>query len=141
MKAEAAAEGDARAEAAPADDTWGAPPADDVWGAAAATPDAWAAPAEGAEPAAAAAEGEGEKPEGRQRREREPEEEDNTVTFDEYVKTQKKLDIVPELEARKANEGDDTIWKDAVVVNKKDEDEGAYFVGKVRVVAFPGCLG
>ena len=39
---------------------------------------------------------------------------------------------MPELEARKANEGDDTIWKDAVVVAKKDEEEGAYFVGKVR---------
>ena len=52
---------------------------------------------------------------------------------DQYLKkqTENKLEIVPKLETRKANEGDDTIWKDAVAITKKDEEEDAYFVGKV----------
>ena len=122
LKAEAAAETDAQAEAAA--------PAADGWGETAAGADVWAAPAEGAEGAAPA---EGEKAESRPRRE---EEEDNTLTLDEYIKNQKKdLDIIPKLEARKANEGDDTIWKDAVVVTKKNEEEDAYFVGKVCILS------
>ena len=96
----------------------------------------WAVPADGAaeEPVAPVG-GEEEKAEGRPRRDRDYEEEDTTLTLDEYLKTQKPLDIVPELEARQANEGDDSIWKDAVVVAKKDEEEGSYFVGKVRSVS------
>ena len=76
---------------------------------------------------------EGEKAESRPRREREPEEEDNTLTLEQYFQQQKdkELEVVPKLEIRKANEGDDSIWKDAVVVTKKDEEETAYFVGKV----------
>ena len=58
----------------------------------------------------------------------EPEEEDNTLTLDEYRKKQGGLDIVPKLEGRKV---DDSAFKGAVVVTKKDEDEAAYFVGKV----------
>ncbi|KIP11998.1 hypothetical protein PHLGIDRAFT_27613 [Phlebiopsis gigantea 11061_1 CR5-6] len=120
LKVETAAETDAQAEAsAPAADGWGEPAATDVW----------SAPAEGAEGAAPA---EGEKAESRPRRE---EEEDNTLTLEEYQKKQteeKALDIVPKLEARKANEGDDSIWKDAVVVTKKTQEEDAYFVGKTK---------
>lgn len=73
---------------------------------------------------------EGEKAEEPKRQE---EEDDNTLTLDQYLKkqTESKLEIVPKLETRKANEGDDSIWKDAVVVTKKDEEEDAYFVGKV----------
>lgn len=37
---------------------------------------------------------------------------------------------MPKLEARKV-EVDDAAFKNAVVVSKKDEDENAYFVGKV----------
>lgn len=40
------------------------------------------------------------------------------------------------METRKANEGDDSIWKDAVAVTKKAEDEDSYFVGKVRYTVF-----
>lgn len=118
MKAETAAETDAQAEATPAADGWGEPAGADVW----------AAPIEGAEAAAPA---EGEKAEGRPPRREE--EEDNTLTLDEYLTKQKEkeLDIIPKLEARKANEGDDSIWKDAVVVSKKTEEDDAYFVGKV----------
>lgn len=119
LKAETAAETDAQAEAAN--------PAAEGWGPEAPSADAWAAPAEGAEAAAPA---EGEKAEGRRRVE---EEEDNTLTLDEYLKQQseKQLEIIPQLETRKANEGDDSIWKDAVAVTKKNEEEDAYFVGKV----------
>lgn len=123
MKAEAAGETDAHVEAAaPAGEAWGVD-------ATAASADAWAIPAaaEGETPA------EGEKAESRPRREREPEEEDNTLTLEQYLQQQKDkdLEVVPKLEIRKANEGDDSIWKDAVVVTKKDEEETAYFVGKV----------
>ncbi|OBZ80047.1 Uncharacterized protein C16A3.08c [Grifola frondosa] len=121
QKVEDAAEIDAAAETTATE--WAAPAAADAWGAAA------------AEVAAEAAAPEGEKSgdrEGRRGREREPEEEDNTLTLDEYIKQQKGLDIVPKLETRKANEGDDSIWKDAVVVSKKDEEETAYFVGKTK---------
>ncbi|KAI0936298.1 hypothetical protein AcW1_000575 [Taiwanofungus camphoratus] len=123
LKAENAGATDAAADAfSPAADTSG-------WGEAATTTDGWAAPTPAAEEVASP---EGEKSGEREgRRAREQEEEDNTLTLDEYLKQQKELEIVPKLETRKANEGDDSIWKDAVVVNKKDEDETAYFVGKV----------
>ncbi|KAH8102626.1 hypothetical protein BXZ70DRAFT_929264 [Cristinia sonorae] len=106
------------------------------WGDAAASTDAWGS---GETPAAtgdaAAAPIDGDKPAEGRRREREPEEEDNTLTLDQYKQAQKELDIVPKLETRKANEGDDSFWKDAVVLGKKDEDEDAYFVGKTRSAA------
>jgi hypothetical protein len=120
LKAETAAETDAKAEAT---EGWGAAAPADAWG---------DAPAEA--PAADAAPEERDE---RSRREREPEEEDNTLTLGEYLKQQKEkeLEIVPKLETRKANEGDDSIWKDAVAVGKKDEDEDAYFVGKVMLTS------
>ncbi|THH34071.1 hypothetical protein EUX98_g58 [Antrodiella citrinella] len=119
----------------------------DAWGTAATEPavDAWGTgetPAAEGETAAAAAEGDKPAAEGRRGRnrdernrdEREPEEEDNTLTLEQYIKQQKEkdLDLVPKLETRKANEGDDSIWKDAVAITKKDEDEDAYFVGKAK---------
>ncbi|KZT06931.1 uncharacterized protein LAESUDRAFT_725682 [Laetiporus sulphureus 93-53] len=124
LKVETAAETDAAAEAfsPPADaDAWAAP-TNDNWGEAPAVTEEVAAP----EPEKAG--------EGRRGRDREVEEEDNTLTLDEYLRQQreKELDLVPKLETRKANEGDDSIWKDAVVVNKKDEEESAYFVGKSK---------
>ena len=89
---------------------------------------------EGADDTTPATPAEGEKAEEPKRQE---EEEDNTLTLDQYLKkqTENKLEIVPKLETRKANEGDDTIWKDAVAITKKDEEEGSYFVGKVRSVS------
>lgn len=119
LKAEAAGENDAQAEAStPAENAWGPDPA--------AVADAWGAPeGETAAPA------EGEKADSRPRRE--VEEEDNTLTLEEYLKQQaeKQLEIVPKLEARQANEGDDSIWKGAVAVTKKTDEDDAYFVGKV----------
>ncbi|KAL4243537.1 RNA binding protein HABP4/SERBP1-like protein [Abortiporus biennis] len=124
LKAEVSAVTDAAADAT--EGGWGEQTTES-WGAAIAD-----APAEGASPAA-----EGEKGEGRRGRERVEEEEDNTLTLDQYLQQQKEkeLALVPKLETRKANEGDDSIWKDAVVVNKKDEEETAYFVGKTKASA------
>ncbi|EPT04288.1 hypothetical protein FOMPIDRAFT_1021960 [Fomitopsis schrenkii] len=140
LKAETAGEGDAAADAlnTSADASgWGAPAADaGDWDAPAASgADEWAVPTTEATPAA-----EEEKPaEGRRGRDREPEEEDNTLTLDEYLKQQKEKELaaIPKLEPRKANEGDDSIWKDAVLVSKKDEDESAYFVGGKAKSAAP----
>lgn len=116
LKDETAGETDAKAEVgAPAEGAWGADTTAD-WGAP--NPDAAAADA----PADDKAEG---------RPHREVEEEDNTLTLEEYLKQKKDLELVPKLETRKANEGDESIWKDAVPVTKKDEEEDAYFVGKV----------
>jgi hypothetical protein len=78
------------------------------------------------------------KPEGRPRRDREPEEEDNTLTLSQYLAQQKeKESAIPKLEnTRKANEGaSDDLWKDAVPLSK-NEEEGAYFVGKVCHFSF-----
>jgi plasminogen activator inhibitor 1 RNA-binding protein len=126
LKAEQAADKDAAAEGVA--NEWGTGAAADTseWAAPVEASD-WATPAEGA-PAA-----EGEKAEGRPRREREPEEEDNTLTLDQYLAKQaeKELDIVPKLETRKANEGDDSIWNGAVPIAKAEEEE-AYFVGKTK---------
>ncbi|KAI0704854.1 hypothetical protein BC835DRAFT_1410187 [Cytidiella melzeri] len=123
LKAETAGETDAQVEAGATIDAG--------WGPDASSADAWGAPTEAAPSGDTPAE---EKSEGRPRREREVEEEDNTVTLEEYLKQQKEkeLELVPKLETRKANEGDDSIWKDAVVVGKKDEEEDAYFVGKTK---------
>lgn len=105
LKAEEAAASDAAAEAAPE------------------------SPAEGAETAPE------DKAEGsRPRREREPEEEDTTLTLDQYLAQKKEKEAnLPKIEAtRQANEGleDDKLWKDAVPITKNEEEE-AYFVGKV----------
>jgi plasminogen activator inhibitor 1 RNA-binding protein len=83
--------------------------------------------AEGPEPAAEA------QPEDRSRKEREPEEDDSTLTFDQYLAQKKeKESSLPKLETtREANEGNNSLWKDAVPLSKND-DEQAYFVGKVR---------
>lgn len=143
FQAETAAAQDATTEAAAADDAgWGAP-AVDSWDAPAA--DAWDAPAPSwdvpATPADASGEKDTPKGEGRERRERraqaEEEEEDNTLTLEQYLKQKQgtQLDIVPKLETRRANEGEEDVWKGAVAVPKKDEDAAAYFVGKVRLVS------
>ncbi|KAI0724508.1 hypothetical protein C8T65DRAFT_626727 [Cerioporus squamosus] len=119
LKAEAGAAIDAAAE-------------NGEWGNTTNDADAWGAPP-GEAPAAELPAADGEKAgerEGRKPREpREPEEEDNTLTLDEYRKKQAGLDIVPKLEARKV---DDSAFKDAVVVTKKDEEDTAYFVGKTK---------
>lgn len=118
LKAEAGAAIDAAAE----NGEWGATTDADAWGAPSGEAPATEAPAADGEKGA---EREGRKP-------REPEEEDNTLTLDEYRKKQAGLEIVPKLEVRKV---DDSAFKDAVVVTKKDEEESAYFVGKVRGVS------
>ncbi|CAL1695924.1 unnamed protein product [Somion occarium] len=125
LQVETAAETDAAVEGAADTGGWGPTPSADAWG----------APAE--EAAIPASPAEGEKAEGRKPRERQEEEEDNTLTLDQYLKkqTESKLEIVPKLEVRKPNEGDESIWKDAVVVGKKEEEEGAYFVGKSKTAA------
>ncbi|KAF9270260.1 hypothetical protein L218DRAFT_952432 [Marasmius fiardii PR-910] len=117
FQAEAAASTDAAAEStAPTNDWDGA--AADNWGGAAAE----AGPTEGAE-------AEADKSESRPRKE---EEEDNTLTLDQYLAQKKdKESIVPKLEARKPNEGNDELWKDAVALQKGGE-ENAYFVGKTK---------
>lgn len=102
----------------------------DPWGATATTAaDDWGASSDPvATPAA-----DNSKPEGRSRRDREPEEEDNTLTLSQYLAQQKeKESAIPKLEnTRKANEGaGDDLWKGAVPLSK-NEEEDAYFVGKV----------
>jgi len=116
---------------ASADDVWGAPPADDAWGVAPAAEDAWGPP-----PATDTAPTEGDRNEGRRGREREPEEPDNTLTLDQYMAQQKEKALaVPKLETRKVNEGvDESLWKGAIEMQKKDEEEDAYFVGKTKNV-------
>lgn len=125
LQAETAGETDAQVEATGTTTEAG-------WGGEAADADAWGTPAEGAAATGETAATE-EKAEGRPRRE--VEEEDNTLTLEEYLKQQKEkeLEVVPKLETRKANEGDDSIWKDAVPLSKKDEEDAAYFVGKVSL--------
>lgn len=100
------------------------------WGADSSAPADWSAPADG-DAAVPAAEGDA-KPEGR-RREREPEEEDNTLTLEQYLAQQKEKDtIVPKLQGgRQANEGQDDAFKDAVALNKNEEEE-TYFAGKTK---------
>jgi len=61
-------------------------------------------------------------------------EEDNTKTYDEWLAEQTKpLNIgLPKPEARKANEGsDDSQWKDAVAISRKEEDE-TFFAGVAK---------
>jgi plasminogen activator inhibitor 1 RNA-binding protein len=133
---DAAAEG--AADSAANDNGWGVsqdtsndwgvdagPTNDDAWGQTTApTADAELAPTS---PTGADA----DKP-GRERKGREPEEEDNTLTLDQYLAQKKDSDIVPKLEGvRKANDGAEDIWRDAVPL-KKDQQQDTYFVGKVR---------
>ena len=115
-------------------DDWGAPTVDasaaDPWAAPVTTTDAWDTPS--SDPTAVPA-GDNDKPEGRPRRERDVEEEDNTLTLSQYLAQQKEKDsVIPKLEnTRKANEGaGDDIWKGQVALTK-NEEEDAYFVGKV----------
>ncbi|EJD03930.1 uncharacterized protein FOMMEDRAFT_133292 [Fomitiporia mediterranea MF3/22] len=112
------------AAATPADDPWATPaPA-----AAAAADDGWGVPAADASGDAAK---DGAPAETRRPRE---EEEDKTLTLDEFYAQQKEKEIVPKLEGvRKANDGNDDLFKDAVQVTK-DVDEDAYFVLKPKNV-------
>ena len=108
-------------------DPWGsAPPAADDWG------------VSGDSVPAPAAVADNSKPEGRPRKDKEQEEEDNTLTLSQYLAQQKeKESAIPKLEnTRKANEGaSDDLWKDAVPLSK-NEEEDAYFVGKVCLFSF-----
>jgi plasminogen activator inhibitor 1 RNA-binding protein len=146
FKTEEAATVDAAAEsgandwnAAPASaaDDWagtGANTSTDAWGPATPAVDASTVPSD----PAAATPADNDKPEGRSRRDREPEEEDNTLTLSQYLAQQKEKDsAIPKLEnTRKANEGaSDDLWKDAVPLSK-NEEEDAYFVGKVCLFFF-----
>lgn len=101
-------------------DPWGAPPPADPWG----------APPEGDSTPAA----EDEKAEkDRKPMERELEDEDSSISYDQYLAQLKDTTTtsVPKLEGiREANEGADDTWSDAVE-RKKNEDEQAYYVGKV----------
>lgn len=138
LKAEQGAVKDANAEAAAPAGEWGAPAADaGDWSSPAAGAADWNGPAAGAADdaaPAATADGTNAERDSRPRREREPEEEDNTLTLDQYLAQQKEKEssVVPKLEGiRKANEGaDGNIWKDAVALEKSEED--TYFAGKSR---------
>jgi plasminogen activator inhibitor 1 RNA-binding protein len=60
------------------------------------------------------------------------------LTLSQYLAQQKeKESAIPKLEnTRKANEGaGDDLWKDAVALSK-NEEEDAYFVGKVCLFSF-----
>lgn len=150
FKSEQAAAADAVVEsvandwnAAPAPETadWAGTGADtsadpDPWGAPPAATDSWDAPAQPVAPAA-----DNDKPEGRPRRDRDAEEEDNTLTLSQYLAQQKEKDpAIPKLEnTRKANEGaGDDLWKDTVPLQKNEEEE-AYFLGKVCLFLFFNC--
>ncbi|KAJ7225473.1 hypothetical protein GGX14DRAFT_539526 [Mycena pura] len=139
LKAEQGAVNDANAEAAAPAGEWGAPAADaGDWSSPAAGAADWNSPAAAGDAGdaapAATADGTNAERDSRPRREREPEEEDNTLTLDQYLAQQKEKEssVVPKLEGiRKANEGaDGNIWKDAVALEKSEED--TYFVGKSR---------
>jgi hypothetical protein len=131
LKAEEAGNTDAQAEgvAAATDgwdpvpiDPWGAPPATDPWGAPPAEGDIAPAP-------------EDEKvDDDRKPREREFDEEDNTISYDEYLAQLKDTTTssIPKLEGvRGANEGaEEDVWGN-VIEHKRNEDEEAYYVGKV----------
>jgi len=122
-KTDAQAEGDTTAtdgwDAVPID-PWSAPPSSDPWG----------APPEGDSIPAV----EDEKAEDdRKPRERELEDEDSTISYDQYLSQLRETTttLVPKLEdIREANEGAENTWGD-VVEHKRNEDEQAYYVGKV----------
>jgi plasminogen activator inhibitor 1 RNA-binding protein len=125
-KTDAQAEGDAAAtdgwDAVPID-PWSAPPSADPWG----------VPPEG-DSIPAAQDEKAEKAENdRKPGERELEDEDSTISYDQYLAQLKDTTTptVPKLEGiREANEGADGAWND-VVEHKKNEDDQAYYVGKV----------
>jgi plasminogen activator inhibitor 1 RNA-binding protein len=102
-------------------DPWSAPPPADSWG---------APPAEGdAAPVAEDEKGDDD----RKFRDRDQEEEDNTISYEQYLAQMKDntTTSVPKLEGvREANEGANDAWGD-VVEHKKNEDDQAYYVGKV----------
>ena len=139
FKTEEAATFDAEAEATKNDlgtPEWGTATVADWGTATTATVEDWGGAAEPnvdgwgtSDPAPA----EDAKPEqGRGRKDRDPEEEDNTLTLDQYLAQQKeKESAIPKLEGiRKANDGADDIFKNAVPLSK-NEDEETYYVGKV----------
>jgi len=101
-------------------ESWSAPPEADPWG---------APPAEGdGTPAVEEKAAEDRKP-----RDREPEEDDHTISYEQYLAQKKDTTTtsVPKLEGvREANEGAEGAWGDDVE-HKKNEDDQAYFVGKV----------
>jgi plasminogen activator inhibitor 1 RNA-binding protein len=69
----------------------------------------------------------------RKPRDRDPEDEENTISYDQYLAQMKEntTSSVPKLDGiREANEGADEAWGD-VVEHKKNEDDQAYYVGKV----------
>ncbi|EIM92433.1 uncharacterized protein STEHIDRAFT_164715 [Stereum hirsutum FP-91666 SS1] len=135
LNAETAGATDAVAEEKDASNEWGVTATD----ATAAADDPWATTTTPADGAAAVAPAEGEKPaeEGRKPREREVEEEDNTLTYEQYLAQQKeKAEAEEKLQLREANEGDDS-WKDTLAVQKKNEEEDAYFVGKSKSAPKP----
>ena len=101
-------------------DPWGAPPSTDPWGVPPESDTIIAAEDEKAE-------------KDRKPGERELEDEESTMSYDQYLEQMKETTTssVPKLEGiREANEGADGTWGD-VVEHKKNEDEEAYYVGKV----------
>jgi plasminogen activator inhibitor 1 RNA-binding protein len=136
LKAEEAGTTDAQAEGvAAAADGWDSVPID-PWSQPAPA-DPWAIPPPGDEPVAPAAEEE-KGDDDRKPRERDPEDEENTISYDQYLVQMKEntTSSVPKLEGvREANEGADDAWGD-VVEHKKNEDDEAYYVGKVWWVRY-----
>jgi len=131
LKAEEAGKTDAQAEGVATDgwdavqidnDPWAAPPVTDT--------DPWGAPPPGGDSTPAPEDGKAD--DDRKPRERELEEEDNTISYEQYLAQQRETSSIPKLEGiRGANEGDEEVWGN-VVEHKRNEDEEAYFVGKVR---------
>lgn len=132
LKAEEAGKTDAQAEGdATATDGWDAVPiADDPWGAPPPSADPWGAPpGTDGTPAVEDMKAENDRKPG----ERELEDEESTISYDQYLAQLKETttSTIPKLEGiREANEGADGDWDD-VVKHKKNEDDQAYFVGKV----------
>jgi len=154
LATETAAANDAAAEqAAPAEnweptgggEEWGAEASNTEWGAggggggdtewgAEAGSNDWAAPAP-ASTTNANAEEPAERSD-RRPRDRQEDEPDNTLTLDQYLAQQKeKSSVIPQLAIRKI-EQDEGLWKGAKEL-VKGTDEGAYFVGKVRITCAP----
>lgn len=128
LKAEEGAIKDATAETA---DEWGtSTPAADEWGTTA--PATEGATNEGGDKGSKPRRERGERGD-REREPREPEVEDNTLTLEQYLaeKKAKEDGIVPKLDGfRAANDGADDLWKDAVALEKADDE--AYFAAKAK---------
>lgn len=130
LKAEEGAVKDATAETA---DEWGSSAPADAWGDSA---PADGAAAEGADKGSRPRRERGERGDrgDREREPKEPEEEDNTLTLEQYLAEKKVKDdaLVPKLDGfRAANDGADDLWKDAVALEKGDDE--AYFAAKVSI--------